>query len=416
MPAGPPLWIIGGLGFASGLPLPLSGFTLRYWLSDSGASLEVIGLTALIGLSYTLKFLWAPLLDGVQPFAARAGRRRGWLLLVQPVLAASIVALALSSPARTPVAVAALAALVAFLSATQDIAIDAWRIEAYAPERQGMALAAYVWGYRLAMLVSGAGAIGLSGPLGWHGALLVMAAVSLLGLAFTAIAPEARGRVAIARVGSLASHVRNAIAGPVAELLRRPGAVPILGFVLLFKLGEALAQTMAAPFYLAMGFNRAAVALATGVPALAASLAGAMVGGWLVIKLRPGRALVLTGFVQTASMTLYFALAVSGGDPRILFAKVILESFAEAMADAAFLTFLSNLCDRRYTATQYALLSSAAALGLRTVAGSAGFLADELGWVHFFALSIGAALPAMGLMLYLMRRYPHAAGAAPPDR
>jgi PAT family beta-lactamase induction signal transducer AmpG len=398
----PPIWLMGAFGFVSGLPLPLSGFTLRYWLSESGVSLQAIGLTAAVGLSYTLKFLWAPLLDQAQPFARSLGRRRGWLITIQPLLALACILLALGDPSRDATAVAAAAVLVAFLSATQDIAIDAWRIENFPPAMQGLALAAYVWGYRVAMLVSGAGAIGLVGWIGWHGALLTMAVLTALGMATTLLAPETKGRIKIPGTG-WRDRMTTAVILPFRDLLSRAHAIWILAFVLLFKLGEALASTMAAPFYRAMGFDRAAVALATGVPSLAASLAGAAFGGWLVIRLGPGRALVLTGFVQMASMFLYFALAASGGNPIVLYAKVILEAFAEAMADAAFLTFLSNLCSRQFTATQYALLSSFAALGLRTVASTAGFLADALGWISFYGLTIFAALPAMLIMLKLMR-------------
>jgi PAT family beta-lactamase induction signal transducer AmpG len=193
---------------------------------------------------------------------------------------------------------------------------------------------------------------------------------------------------------------------PLRDFMTRPGAGEILAFVMLFKLGEAMAGTMAAPFYRSLGFDRAAVALATGFPSLAASLAGAAVGGWLVMRIGTGRALILTGFVQMASMFLYFALAVSHGDPRILVMKVVLEAFAEAMADAAFITYLSSLCSTAFTATQYALLSSLAAVALRTVGGLSGFLAAAMGWIGFYGLTIFAAVPAMLVMLHLLRRFP----------
>src|SRR5579875_224653 len=172
------LWIMGAYGFVAGLPLPLSGFTLRQWMSEGNVSLAAIGLTANIGLAYTLKFLWSPLFDHVRPGPfAGFGRRRGWLLLIQPLLVAAAALLALSNPARAPVASFSAAALVAFLSSCQDICVDAWRIETFPERLQGAAMAAYVWGYRGALLVSGAGAIGLASHLGWHGSLLLMAAL-----------------------------------------------------------------------------------------------------------------------------------------------------------------------------------------------------------------------------------------------
>ncbi len=395
---------MAGLGFVAGLPLPLTGFTLRQWLSEGGTSLAVIGLTANIGVSYSLKFLWAPVLDRVAPGRLRRmGQRRGWLLIIQPLLVLACVGLALSDPAH-PAALVGVAALVAFLSASQDIAVDAWRIELFPERVQGAALAAYIWGYRAALLVAGASAIGLAGQLGWHGALLGVAALVALGPVLTVLAPSPAVPVLRRNRLGLLATLQDAVWAPLAEFLSRPGAAGTLGFILLFKLGEAMAGTMAPPFYRSLGFDRAQVALAIGVPSLAASLAGAATGGFLVARLGTGRALILTGFVQMASMGLYFALAYSAGDPVILVAKVVLEAFAEAMADAAFITFLSSLCAPGYTATQYALLSSLAALPLRTVGGLSGLLAQSLGWVAFYGATIFAAVPAMLIMVAIVRR------------
>lgn len=402
------LWIMGAYGFVAGLPLPLSGFTLRQWLTEGGTSLAAIGLTANIGLAYTLKFVWSPLLDQVRPPAglARFGCRRGWLLAIQPALALACLALALSDPRQTPLLLVSAAVLIAFLSASQDIVVDAWRIETFPERLQGVALAAYIWGYRLALLVSGAGAIGLADVVGWHYALSAMAGLVGAGALVTLAAPEPARQMTGDVTHGLRARLRAAVIEPFRDFWRRAGAGQILAFIMLFKLGEALAHTMATPFYRDMGFDRAQVALATGVPGLVASLLGAATGGWLVVRIGTGRALVLTGFVQMASMGLYFALAVSGGDTCILLAKVMLENFAEAMADAAFLTYLSALCSSAFTATQYALLSSLAAVGLRTVGGFSGVLAAALGWVPFYALTIFAAVPAMLVMLGLLRRFP----------
>ena len=397
---------MGLFGFASGLPLPLSGFTLRQWLSEGHVSLITIGLTANIGLPYTLKFLWAPLLDQwAPPFGlARLGLRRGWLMVIQPLLALACGALALADPAHTTALITA-AVAVAFLSASQDVVIDAWRIESFPDRLQGAAMAAYVWGYRVALLASGAGAIGLAGPLGWHGALLLMAGLVLVGPVTTALATEPIARIQ-AVSHDFAARLRTAVVDPFREFLQRPGAAWLLAFVMLFKLGEALAGTMAIPFYHAMGFDRAKVALATGVPGLCASLAGAALGGWLVARIGSGRALLITGLAQMASMGLYFALAVSHGNVDILLTKVMVENVAEGMADAAFIAFLSSLCATAYTATQYALLSSLAAVGLRTLGGLSGWLAQSLGWRAFYGMTIFAAVPAMLIMLRLLRRSP----------
>lgn len=405
---------MGAYGFFAGLPLPLSGFTLRQWLTEGGTSLAAIGLTANIGLAYTLKFLWSPLLDQVRPPSGLAGfgRRRGWLLAIQPALALACLALAASDPRQTPILLVSAAVLIAFLSASQDIVVDAWRIETFPERLQGIALAAYIWGYRLALLTSGAGAIGLADVIGWRWSLSVMAGLVAAGALATLMAAEPKARAVLGRTDGWRARLQAAVIEPFHDFWQRPGAGQILAFVMLFKLGEALAHTMATPFYRDMGFDRAQVALANGIPSLAASLLGAAAGGWLVVRIGTGRALVLTGFVQMASMALYFALAVSGGDTRILLAKVMLESFAEAMADAAFLTYLSALCSSAFTATQYALLSSLAAVGLRTVGGFSGVLAAAMGWVPFYALTIFAAVPAMLVMLGLLRRFPPRSQAA----
>ncbi len=410
------LWIMGAYGFFAGLPLPLSGLTLRQWLTENDWPLAAIGLTANFGLAYTLKFLWSPLLDQVRPPGSLAGfgRRRGWLLAIQPSLALACLALAFSDPRQAPALLVSAAVLIAFLSASQDIVVDAWRIEIFPERLQGVALAAYIWGYRLALLVSGAGAIGLANIIGWRWSLSVMAGLVGVGALATLAAaeperltgPSTGPSTGPGHAESLRDRLRTAVVEPFRDFWQRPGAGQILAFVMLFKLGEALAHTMAVPFYRDMGFNRAQVALALGPPGLAASLLGAAAGGWLVVRIGTGRALVLTGFVQMASMGLYFALAVSGGDTRILLAKVMLENFAEAMADAAFLTYLSSLCSSAFTATQYALLSSLAAVGLRTVGGLSGVLAAAVGWVPFYALTIFAAVPAMLVMLGLLRRFP----------
>ena len=401
-------WLMGAYGFVSGLPLSLSGFTLRLWLADGGASLALIGLTANIGLAYSLKFLWAPLLDNASPpgFLRLLGRRRGWLAAIQPALAAAAVLLALSHPRTSPLLPIAAGALVAFLSASQDIVIDAWRIETFPPRRQGAALAAYVWGYRVALLIATTGVIAASTRVGWHSALLGLAGLIALGVLVTLLAPEPRVAVAVAAAG-LTARLRHAVLEPLQDFLARPGALLILAFVALFKLGEAMAGIMTAPLYRSLGFSRDAIA-ATGPFSLTATLAGITLGGWLVARIGVGRALLWTGWVQTLAMAMYLLLALSAGAHGVLYGTVATEAFAQGMADAAFLTYLSGLCSLAFSATHYALLSSLAAIAVHTLGGFSGVLAAALGWVPFYALCMFAALPSMGLMLLLLRRYPPA--------
>ena len=397
-------WRLAGVmllfGFSSGLPLFLTNFTLQQWLSETHVSLRAIGATALIGLPYTLKFLWAPLVDRVRlrPLARR-GRRRSWLLVLQPLLAGAILLLGASDPPHALEALAGAALLVAFFSASQDILIDAWRIENFAAERQGEALALYVWGYRIAILASQGGAIFLAGRIGWHGAYAVMAALMGVGFAATLLAPERPPADETPRRAGLAAT----FAAPLAEFLRRPRVGQILLFVLLFQLGTSFADTMAAPFYRSLGFDRAAIVVASSLPMLIGGALGVGAGGLLVVRFGAARATLLAGLVQMLSLGLYLVLIAAGPDRAMLVAKVAFEAFAEGLASASFLAFLSGLCAREFTATQYALLSSLAPLAWRTLAGTSGVIAGAVGWSLYFGLAMAACLPALALLATLKR-------------
>jgi PAT family beta-lactamase induction signal transducer AmpG len=308
------------------------------------------------------------------------------------------VVLALSDPAAAPLAAFAAAACVAVLSATQDIAVDAWRIEVFPERRQGVALAAYVWGYRVAMLVSTTGVIAAAGTIGWHSALLCVAALIGCGTMVTLAAKREDASGAAPGRG-----LRHAIADPVRSFLTRPSAWLVLGFVALFKLGEAMAGIMTAPFYRHLTFDKTVIA-GTGVFSLGATLAGITLGGWLVARIGVGRALLLTGWAQTLAMGMYVLLSLTPGQPMMLYATVTAEAFAQGMADAAFLTFLSALCAREFAATQYALLSSVPNLAIHTIGAVSGVMAASLGWTLFYAVCMAGALPGMILMLILLRR------------
>jgi len=407
----PGIWMMAAYGFVSGLPLPLSTFTLRYWLSESGATRSVIGYTAYIGLAYSFKFIWSPVLDQVAPpgFMRHLGQRRGWLATIQPALAFAAVLLALTNPVASPATSIAAAALVAFLSASQDIAIDAWRIETFPQRQQGEALAAYVWGYRFAMLAAMTGVIWASGLIGWHFALLGIALLLVLGPVVTLLAKEPvtepGGRRRDGSGETLVHRARHSVLDPLQDFLTRPGALIILAFVALFKLGEAMGGIMTAPFYRELGFTRDAIA-GSGPFSLVATLAGITFGGVLVARIGVGRALLWTGSAQTVAMVMYEVLAHAPGQVPVLWSTVATEAFAQGMADAAFLTYLSGLCSRAFTATHYALLSSIPALAIHTIGGFSGVVADRVGWVEFYAICTFAALPAMGLMVLLLRRYP----------
>jgi PAT family beta-lactamase induction signal transducer AmpG len=399
------LFTMAAFGYFAGLPLPLSGFTLTQWLAEGGISLAAIGLTANIGLAYTLKFLWSPLLDQRAPFA-RLGRRRGWLVAIQPLLALAIAAMALSNPHAHPLPTFLIAAFVAFLSASQDIAIDAWRIETFPPDSQGPALGAYVLGYRGAMLTSGAGVIASVGWLGWHGALLCVAGLFVLAVCVTLLASEPPQPEVPPPPPGLGARVAAAITDPLRDFLGRPGAWLILAYVSLFYLDEVLAGKMLAPLYRSLGFDRATVALAVGPISLTCTLLGYAAGGTLVAWLGMGRALIATGFTQMAFMSLYVILTLNSGNTQLLYGTVAAEAFVQAMAMAAFIAYLSHLCSLRFTATQYALLSSVAALASHTLGGLSGFMAQGLGWTLHYTVAMFSAVPSMILMLVILRRFP----------
>jgi PAT family beta-lactamase induction signal transducer AmpG len=397
--------ILLALGFSAGLPLPLTAFTLRQWMSESDVSLAAIGFTALIGLSYALKFLWSPAIDHLPPpFFRGLGRRRGWLASIQVPLAGAILCLGLTDPASLPAATAAVAVLVAFLSASQDIVIDAYRIEILEEREQGYGLACYIWGYRGALLASNAGALLVAEFAGWAAAFAMCAA--LIGVGFAAVLAGTEPPAPPPGPLGWAARLRHAVLDPFRDFTRREWWWLILTFVCLYKLGEALAGVMTAPLYRSLGFTRLEVAQVASVFGLFAMLAGALAGGWLVARIGIGRALVITGLGQMLSNLMYVALAHAGHDIGMLHAQVGVENFTDGLADAAFVAYLSSLTSRAYTATQYALLSSLAAVPLRTISAGSGIMAEAMGWTPFFLLTTAAALPAMAIMLLLLWRFP----------
>jgi PAT family beta-lactamase induction signal transducer AmpG len=395
------------LGFDSGLPLLLSGFTLRQFLTKAGVSPGVVGLTAYLGFCYTLKFLWAPVLDHIPPPGPlrRFGRRRGWMLLAQPLLALAIAALALTDAATAPLLAILVAAPVAFFSATQDIAIDAWRIETFPLDQQGIANAVYVWGYRVGMLAARSGVLFLAAFWGWRAAWLGAGALCAAGMLGTLVAPEPTVKLPYGEPGRALARVGRAMADSLRDFLSRAGAVPILLYVVLFNLGEGMAGVMLNSLYEALGFSNRAVAFA-GPYSLVGSIAGITAGGLLVVRLGVARGLIATGFFQMAAMAMYIWLAVSPGNTNLLYATTAMESFAQGCATAAFLAYLSGLCSSAHTATQFAVLTSVAPLASYLVGGMSGFLAQAVGWPAFYLLAMLAALPGMVLMLFILGRYP----------
>jgi PAT family beta-lactamase induction signal transducer AmpG len=388
------------MGFASGLPLALTGATLSIWLKQSGITLTAIGLFAQAGLAYNLKFLWAPAMDRVRlpVLTACFGRRRGWALLIQFLLALAILALGASSPATELGRVFLCAVVVAFLSASQDIVIDAYRVDLLTADEQGAGAAATQVGYRIGMLASGAGALYLAQYLSWFAAYAVMAGLIVAGMIVILATREPQRPPEIA-----GPWLATAVVAPFADFARRRQWLLILIFVVLYKFGDALAGVMAGPFYVGLGFALTEIANVAKVFGVAASIAGVFLGGLAVYRWGLMRALLLCGALQMGSNLMYLAQLWAGHDVGMLAVTIATENVTGGMASAAFVAYLSSLCSPAFTATQYALLSALAATARTVLASSGGFFADRLGWGVFFVLSTAACLPGLALLLYLMR-------------
>jgi len=391
------------MGFGSGLPLPLTFATLSFWLSESGVSRSSIGLFVLAGFFYNYKFLWSPLIDQLPvPVLTRwLGRRRGWAIMLQFALMGAIFLLGRSDPATALTDTALLAVLVAFLSASQDIVIDAFRIELLRPEEQGAGVAATQWGYRFGMLAGTAGALWAAELSSWATAYALMAGLMLVGTAGAAMAPEPRTGQEAIRLGK--GWLRAAVIEPFADILRRKGIFSIIAFVILYKFGVALAGAMANPFYNELGFSKGEVASIAKLVGFGATLAGVGLGGAMVARFGLFRALLLGGILQMISNLMYVALAAAGHDRFWLAGLIFIENFTDGMGSAAFVAYMSGLCSAAFTATQYALLSSLAAVPTRILASPSGFLVDQLGWIPFFLLATACALPGIW---FLLRRLP----------
>ena len=411
------------MGFSSGLPLPLTFATLSFWLAEVGVSRTDIGLFVLVGFAYNYKFLWSPFIDSMPlpGLTSRLGRRRGWAIAIQVVLALAIVALGALDPSTDLPLIALAAIAVAFLSASQDIVIDAFRIELLTPEEQGAGAAATQWGYRVGLLASGAGALYVAEFGGWHVAYAVMAALMVVGMITILVTPEpARppDQPAESRSGPAADRVREwlttAVIQPFADFMTRPGWAAILAFVILYKFGDALAGVMANPFYVAMGFTKVEIASISKVFGFGATLAGVAAGGAVAYRLGFYRSLFICGLLQMASNFMYVVQAWVGHDPLLLTVTIFSENFTGGMGSAAFVAYLSSLCNVAFTATQYALFSSLAALPTRLLSAPAGWLSEQLDWASFFALTALAAVPGLVMVLWLMQRFPNAAVARKP--
>jgi PAT family beta-lactamase induction signal transducer AmpG len=429
----PRVLVVVLLGFSAGLPLALSGETLRVWLADRGVDLGTIGLLTLAGLPYTIKFLWAPVVDALHVpwLTRRLGHRRGWLAASQLLLMAAIVFLGTRDPMAAPWMIGLGAVLVAFASATQDIVIDAYRVESLPTDEQAAGMAGYVAAYRIGMLVSGAGVIGLTAWLEaqglgrevvWPLAYTVAAAMVVVGLAAVLLGREPAAREAAEAVAEAqseaqseakpeaksdaATRVFRAARGAFSEFLSRDAALAVLAFVILYKLCDALAGTMTAPFVITgMGYDKGTYAAIVKGVGLAALLIGGFAGGAVARALPLAAALWLGAVLQLVSNLAFVWLYFQPVGAGALTAAIVVENFTGAIGTVIFVAYLSALCNSPlHTATQYALLTALASTGRTFLSSGTGYLVNAIGWPLFFIATAAAALPALALMALLQRR------------
>jgi PAT family beta-lactamase induction signal transducer AmpG len=377
------------MGVSCGLPLLLTMGVLQAWMTEEKVDLTWVGMITLVQIPYSWKFLWAPALDRFIP--PLLGRRRGWLLVAQALLAVSIASLGFSDPVRHPVAMVASAILVAFFSATQDVVVDAYRREDLADAELGLGSSLYVYGYRVGMWAASGGALILADHMPFGRVYLIMAGGMLFGMAVTLLAPEPRIGGAPPRT------LRAAMWDPLADFFGRDGVGWILAFILLYKVGDTMAAAISTPFYLELGFSKSEIGAVVKLFGSWATIGGAVIGGILMLRLGIHRSLWVFGVLQAVSTAGFAALARAGASMPALAAVIGFESVTGGMGTSAFVAFMASLTDRRFTATQYALLTSI--MGLPRVIASAptGFAAKHLGWEAFFIGCTLAAVP--GLML-----------------
>ena len=377
------------VGFFSGLPLLLTSATLGTWLADLGVNKTTIGLFALVGLPYALKFIWAPIVDtsifGL--FSTRLGRRRSWIIVMQVLICINILCIANIDPIENTYFLAFLAITLAFFSATNDVAIDAWRIELHKKDELGLGAAMYVTGYRLSLLVAGAGALFLADIYSWKVSFLILAALYPLGIFIICFCglKEVHQKEQNDKL-SYRNILLHRVIGPFADFMKRNNWVLILLFIALFKWGDALLGVLSQPFMLEIGFTKSEIAAISKLYGLVATLLGLFIGGFIISKLGIIRSLFIAGILQLLSNLVFIFLALEGNSIIILTITITIENLAGGIGTAAFIAYLSGLCNINFSAFQYALLSSFMAFSRTWLSAPAGWIIDNLNWVSYFKL------------------------------
>jgi len=386
------------MGFACGLPLLLTKGVLQAWMTKEEIDLSLIGLTNLLAIPYSIKFVWAPFLDRYA--LGFLGRRRGWLFVIQASLLTSILLMGLSNPRAYPLFLVVAALLVSFFSASQDIVVDAYRREDLSDEELGLGSALYVLGYRIGMLLASGGGLILADRLPFNMVYFVIAACLLPAVAATLLTPEPA-------VFGTPKSIREAIIDPLTEYFRRKEAIWMLAFIILYKIGDVMAGNISTPFYMDIGFTLTEIGTITKLLGFWAIIAGASLGGIIMLQLGINRSLWVFGLLQAASTAGFGILAHVGHSIPMLAVVIGFENLSGGMGTAAFMAFMASITNRRFTATQYALLTSFMAFGRDVLSSPTGWLVEHMGWASFF---FGCALIAIPGMLLLLRFAPWQSG------
>ncbi len=384
------------MGFSGGLPLLLTGSLLQAWMVDVDVDLGTIGLFALVGLPYTLKFVWAPVMDRYSP--TLLGRRRGWLFLWQLCLTGSIALLGFSNPSQMLLMTALAALLLSFFSASQDIVIDAYRRESLADDEQGMGASLYVGGYRVGMLLATGGGLFLADLMAYHWVYMIMATAMSAGLIATLLAPEPN-----AEHGKPAT-IQEAVVQPFREYFTRDYAVIILLFVFLYKVGDTMAGQMTTPLYLDLGFSKSEIAGIVKIFGFPITIAGTFIGGIFVMRHGIYKCLFWFGILQSVSTAGFVWLVYMGNDILALTTVIAFENLSAGLGTAAYIGFIASLTDKRFTATQFALLTSFMGMPRVFAAAPTGYMVDAFGWSSFFLFCTLIAIPGIILIVWLHNR------------
>jgi len=383
------------MGFCGGLPLLLTLGVLQAWMKEKGLDLTWIGMITLVQIPYTWKFLWAPFLDRfIPPFL---GRRRGWLLIAQIALMVSIAGLGYSDPVQNTRLMIVAAVLVAFFSATQDIVIDAYRREDLSDEELGLGSSMYIYGYRLGMLLASGGGMIMADYMSFSRVYFIMAVGLLPGVVTTLLTPEP------GVVAGVPCTMKEAVVNPLVDYFNRHGAVWMLAFILLYKIGDTMASAISTPFYLEIGFSKSEIGTVVKLFGTAATMTGAFLGGLTLLKLGINRGLWIFGVLQALSTACFAILARIGYNITMLSGVIAFENLSSGMGTAAFVAFMASITNKKFTATQYALLTSLMGLPRALASSVTGFMAKKIGWESFF---IGCTLIAIPGMLLLLKFAP----------